>query len=191
MEIELGESVNDGVQHKRLWGARLVRWRESASIRMISPRLAFRDDESAFSWVQYMITYLNRHLPDCLRTMALLTVGEAIAKSSEVHGIAETDWRELAESHAAIVGQKIKDSHGIHSGPERLFKTKQQYLDFLAEAARASRTAGKRFTQGWVAQFASKKYSDARGSDERTVRQWNDDYDVNWKYWSAKVNRRN
>jgi hypothetical protein len=137
-----------------------------------------------------MIEYLNRHLPERLRTMALLTISEAIAKSSEVHSIAEVDWKELAKSHAAIVRQKIKNSHGVHSGPKRFFKTPQQYLDFLAEAARESRSAGKPFTQAWVAELANKKFA-TEGVDERTVRQWNDDYHVNWDYWLAKVNRRN
>ncbi len=190
MEIELGDCVVDGVQHKRLW----VRVSCDGAIgerREDQPVTTFRDDEHAIRWVQNMIAYLNSYLPDRLRTMALLTVREAIAKSSEVHGIGETDWKELAESHAAIVEQKIKHSHGVHSGPERLFKTKQDYLNFLAEAARASRSEEKRFTQEWVAHFASKKYNNARGIDERMVRQWNEDFKVNWEYWTAKVNRRN
>ena len=190
MQIELGDCVVDGVQNKRLW----VRVSCDGAIgehKDDQPLTAFRDDEHAIIWVQDMIAYLNSNLHKRLRTAALLAVEEAVAKSSEMNGIAKVDWKVLAESQAEIVGQKIKDSHGVHSGPQRLFKTTQEYLNFLAEAARASRNEGKRFTQGWVAQFASKKYSDARGSDERTVRQWNEDYQVNWRYWSAKVNRRN
>jgi hypothetical protein len=193
MKIELGECVRNGVQHKRLWirvscdGA-LGECHEDQQV------TAFRDAEHTIRWVHDMIGYLNYYLPDRLRTMALLTITEAIAKSSEVHGIAETDWKELAESHAAIVGQKIKDSHGVHSGPQRFFETKQQYLDFLAEAARANRAAGERFTQEWVAKFASDKFSDSaheRTIDARMVRQWNKDFQVNWEYWETKVNRRN
>src|SRR6185436_13664532 len=93
-----------------------------------------------------------------LRTIASLTVEEAILKSFERHGMGETDWKKLAESHAAIVERKIKNSLGVHSGPERLFKTKQQYLNFLAEAARESRSTGKPFTQAWVAELANKKF---------------------------------
>lgn len=189
MKIELGECVKDGVQHKRLW----VRVSCDGAIgehHDDEPASAFHDDEHAIRWVQYMITYLNRYLPERLRTMALLTVREAIAKSSKANGIAETDWKQLAEVHAEIVGRKIKQSLGVHSGPERLFETAQQYLNFLAEAARASRRDGERFTQGWVADFASKKFENP-AFDERTVRQWNKDYHVNWSYFSAKVNRRN
>jgi hypothetical protein len=190
MEIELGDCVVGGIQHKRLW----VRVSCDGAIgehKDDQPVAAFRDDEHAIKWVQDMIVYLNSTLHKRLRTAASLAVEEAVAKSSEMNGIAKVDWKVLAESQAEIVEQKIKNSHGVHSGPKRFFKTKQEYLNFLAEAARASQTAGKRFTQGWVAQFASKTYNDARGSDERTVRQWNDDYDVKWKRWSAKVNRRN
>jgi hypothetical protein len=49
-------------------------------------------------------------------------------------------------------------------------------------------------TQEWVAKFASDKFSDSaheRTIDERMVRQWNKDFQVNWKHWSDKVNRRN
>lgn len=190
MEIELGDCVVAGIQKKRLW----VRVSCDGAVGDCThdlPLKAFRNDDHVIRWVQYMIAYLNRNLPDRLRTTALLTVVEAVAKSSEVHGIAETDWKELAEAQAAIVGQKIKDSHGVHSGPERLFKTKQQYLDFLAEAARANRAEGKPFTQDWLAGFASKKYRNARGTDERMVRQWNSDFHVNWNWFAAKVNRRN
>jgi hypothetical protein len=193
MQIELGECVKHDVRHKRLWvrvscdGAIGERYEDQ-------PVTAFRDDEHAISWVQYMITYLNRHLPERLRAMALLTVREAIAQSSEVHGFGGTDWKGLAETHGAIVAQKIKDSHGVHTGPKRFFDTKQQYLNFLAEAARACRTTGELFTQEWVARFASNKFSDSaheRTIDESTVRQWNRHFQVNWKYWSDKVNRRN
>jgi len=190
MKIELGECVKDEAHHKRLW-VRVSCDGALGECHEDQPVTAFRDDEHTIRWVHDMIGYLNYYLPDRLRTMALLTVREAIAKSSEVHGIAETDWKELAESHGAIVEQKIKHSHGVHSGPERLFKTKQDYLNFLAEAARASRSEEKRFTQEWVAHFASKKYNNARGIDERMVRQWNEDFRVNWPYWAAKVNRRN
>lgn len=190
MEIELGESVKDGVQHKRLW----VRISCDGAIgehHDDQPVTAFRDDEHAIRWVHYMITYLNSSLHKRLRTAALLAVDEAIAKSSEIHGIAKVDWKALAESQGAIVERKIKESHGVHTGPKRLFETKQKYLNFLAEAARACRTDGKLFTQGWVADFARKKFSNESGVDERMVRQWNKDFTVNWKHWTAKVNRRN
>lgn len=190
MEIELGECVKDEAQHKRLW----VRVSCDGAIGECygdKPVTAFRDDEHAIRWVQYMIAYLNRYLPDRLRTMALLTVKEAIAKSSAANGIGETDWIELAETHGKIVADKIKESYGVHSGPKRVFETKQHYLNFLAEAARDCRAAGKLFTQGSVADFASKKFSNERGIDERMVRQWNKDFTVNWKHWTAKVNRRN
>jgi hypothetical protein len=189
MEIVLGDCMIEGVQHKRLYVC-ISSDGSIAECKDDEPVTAFRDDEHAIRWVQQMIIYLNRHLPERLRTMTSLTVVEAIAKSSEAHGIAKTDWKELAERHARIVEHKLKESLRVHSGPTRFFKTKQQYLDFLAEAARASRTAGKRFTQGWVAELANKKF-DTEGVDERTVRQWNKDFQVNWEYWSAKVNRRN
>ena len=193
MEIELGDCVIDEVQHKRLWvsvscdGA-------LGELHEDQPLTAFRDDEHAIRWVQYMIAYLNRHLPERLRMMALLTVREGIAKSSEVHGIEETDWKKLAEAHGKIVEEKIKESLGVRTGPARLFETKQQYLNFLAEAARACRTAGERFTQECVAKFASDKFGDPnreRTIDVRMVRQWNKDFKVNWQHWTDKVNRRN
>ena len=190
MNIELGDCVIDDVQHKRLW----VRVSCDGAIgehKDDEPVAAFQDDEHAIRWVQYMIGYLDRHLPERMRSMALLTVREAISKSSEIHGIAKTDWKKLAETHGKIVEEKIKNSLGVHSGPVRIFKSKQEYLNFLAEAARACRTAGKLFTQGWVADFAHKKFSNESGVDERMVRQWNKDFTVNWKYWTAKVNRRN
>ena len=193
MKIELGECVKDEAQHKRLW-VRVSCDGAIGECHEDQPVTAFRDDEHTIRWVHDMIGYLNYYLPDRLRTMALLTVREAIAKSSEVHGIGETDWKELAESHAAIVEQKIKDSHGVHSGRQSFFETKQQYLNFLADAARANRAAGERFTQEWVAKFASDKFSDSaheRTIDARMVRQWNKDYHVNWNYFAAKVNRRN
>jgi hypothetical protein len=155
------------------------------------PAVVFRDDQHSIQWTDYMIAHLNRYLPERLRTMALLTVREALAKSSEVHGIAETDWKQLAEAHGKIVEEKIKESLGVRSGPARLFETKQQYLNFLAEAARACRSAGKRFTQGWVADFATKKFGTDRVIDERMIRQWNKDFTVNWKHRTAQVNRRN
>jgi len=189
MKIELGECVKDEAQHKRLW-VRVSCDGALGECHEDKPVTAFRDDEHTIRWMHDMIGYLNYYLPDRLRTMALLTVREAIAKSSEAHGIGETDWKELAESHAAIVEQKIKHTQGVHSGPERFFKTAQQYLNFLAEAARASRAAGNRFTQAWVAILANKKF-ETEGIDERTVRQWNKEYHVNWNYFAAKVNRRN
>jgi hypothetical protein len=189
MEIVLGDCVIEGVQHKRLYVC-ISSDGSIAECKDDEPATAFRDDEHSIRWVQYMIAYLNRHLPERLRTMTSLTVVEAIAKSSEAQGIAETNWKELAERHARRVEEKIKKSLGVRTGPERFFETKQKYLNFLAEAARASRTAGKRFTQEWVADLANKKF-DTEGVDERTVRQWNRDYEVNWKYWSAKVNRSN
>lgn len=189
MQIELGDCVIDGIQHKRLW-LRVSCDGAVGEHKEDQPVTAFRDNEHAIRWVHDTIQYLNRYLPERLRTMTLLTVYEAIAKSCELHGLAEIDWKTLAESHADIVADKIKQTHGVNSGPERLFKTKQQYLDFLAEAGRASRTKGERFTQEWVADFAREKYSNARGSDERMVRQWNKDFHVDWKYWSDKVNRR-
>ena len=190
MEIELGESEEDGIKQKRLW-VRVSCDGEIGECKDDQPLTAFRDDEHAIRWVQDMIAYLNSNLHKRLRTAALLAVDEAIAKSSEVNGIDNIDWKVLAESQAAIVERKIKESHGVQTGPERLFKTKQQYLNFLAEAARACRTSGKLFTQGSVADFARKKFSNESGVDERTVRQWNDDYDVKWKHFSARVNRRN
>jgi hypothetical protein len=190
MEIMLGDCVIEGVQHKRLYVC-ISSDGAIAECKDDEPVSAFRDDEHAIRWVQNMIAYLDRHLPERLRTMTSLTVVEAIAKSSEAHGIAKTDWKELAERHARIVELKIKESLGVHSGPARFFETKQQYLNFLADAARASRTAGKGFTQEWVAKFASKRFSYERPFDERTVRQWNEDYHVNWKQFAAKVNRRN
>jgi len=189
MEIELGECLKGGAQHKRLW----VRVSSDGAIGELHEDqtvTAFRDDEHAIEWAQYVIAYLNRYLPERLRRMALLTVSEAIAKSSEVHGIAETDWKKLAETHGKVVEEKIKSLH-VRSGPARLFETKQEYLNFLAEAARACRTAGKLFTQRWVADFASEKFSNERAIDERMIRQWNKDFKVNWKYWTNKVNRRN
>lgn len=190
MKIELGDCVVAGIQHKRLW----VRVSCDGAIgdhKDDQPVTAFRDDEHAIRWVQYIIGYLDRYLPERLRTMALLTVGEAIAKSCDVHDIAETDWKEFADSQGAILAGKIKESLGVHSGPTRLFKTKQQYLNFLAEAARASRTAGERFTQEWVADFASKKFNTEKPIDDRMIRQWNEDWRVDWGWFAAKVNRRN
>ena len=190
MQIELGECVTDAVEQKRLW----VRVSCDGAIgerHEDQPVTAFQNDEHAIKWVQDMIGYLDRYLPERMRTMALLTVKEAIAKASEVHGIAETDWKILAESHADIVADKIKQTHGVHSGPARLFETKQQYLDFLGEAARACRAAGKRFTQEWVAEFASNKFNTEKPIDVRMIRQWNKDFTVNWKYWDKRVNRRN
>jgi hypothetical protein len=76
MQIELGESVKNGVQHKRLW----VRVSCDGAIgehHKDQPLTAFRDNEHAIRWVQHMIGYLNRHLPERLRMMALLTVREA------------------------------------------------------------------------------------------------------------------
>jgi hypothetical protein len=123
--------------------------------------------------------------------MASLTVKEAIAKSGEVNGVAEINWKTLAKSHADIVAKTIKQSHGVRSGPERLFKSKQQYLNFLAEAARAIRSEGKQFTQESVAEFATKKFDKADAIVDRMVRQWNEDFKLDWEYWLAKVNRRN
>jgi hypothetical protein len=190
MQIELGESVKDEVECKRLW----VRVSCDGAIgehHDDQPVNTFHDDEHAIRWLDYMIRYLNRHLPERLRLMALLTVREAIAQSSEVQGVATTDWAELAETHGALVTEKIKQTHRVHKGPARLFETKQHYLNFLAEAARACRSAGARFTQKFVADFGSDKFSNERALDERAVRQWNKEYKVNWKYWSDKVNRRN
>jgi hypothetical protein len=155
------------------------------------PAAAFRDIQHSMEWTDYMIAYLNSHLHQRLRLIASLTVEEAIAKASEIHGIAKTDWKKLAGAHAKILAEKIKRCVGVSSGRERLFKTKQEYVDFLADAARACRSAGARFTQKFVADFGSEKFTNERAIDERTVRQWNKEYKVNWKYWSDKVNRRN
>lgn len=190
MGIELGDCVNDGIRHKRLW-VRVSCDGAIGELHEDQPVTAFRDDEHAIKWARYMTEYVNRYLPERLRTMALLTVSEAISKSSEVHGIAKTDWKQLAEAHGKVVADKIKESCVVQSGPERVFKTKQEYLNFLAEAARASRTSGERFTQGFVADFASKKFDNERAIDERMIRQWNNDFTVDWKYWTDKVNRRN
>src|SRR5689334_20836322 len=85
MQIELGESVKDEAQHKRLW-VRVSCDGAIGECHEDQPVTAFRDDGDAIRWVQYMIKYLNRYLPERLRTMALLTVKEAIAESSEFHG---------------------------------------------------------------------------------------------------------
>lgn len=190
MEIEIGDCVVDGVQHKRVW----VRVSCDGAIgehKHDEPVTGFRDEEHAIRWVQDAIQYVNVYLPERLRMMALLTVREAIAKSSEANGIAEIDWKVLAKSHGDRVAKNIKQSHGVRSGPERLFKTKQEYLNFLAEAARASRSEGKEFTQESVAEFATKKFDKAEAVVDRMVRQWNEDFKVDWEYWLAKVNRRN
>ena len=126
MEIEIGDCVVEGVQHKRLW----VRVSCDGAIgqhKHDEPVTAFRDNEHSIRWVHDTIQYLNRYLPERLRTMAILTVDEAITQSSELHGLAEIDWKILAESHANIVAKKIKQTHVVRSGPDRLFKTKQQY----------------------------------------------------------------
>jgi hypothetical protein len=188
--IELGECVKDGVQHKRLW----VRVSCDGAIGELhddEPVTAFHDDEHAISWAHYMITYLNCYLPERLRTMALLTVREAIAKSSELHGLAEIDWKLLAESHGNIVAKKIKQTHVVRSGPDRLFKTKQQYLNFLEDAARTCKSRGERLTQEWAAEFANGKFSTERGIDERMIRKWNRYFRVDWNWYADKVNRTN
>jgi hypothetical protein len=123
--------------------------------------------------------------------MALLTVKEAIAKSFELHGLAEIDWKTLAKSHADIVAKKIKQTHVVRSGPDGLFKTKQQYLDFLAEAARTCKARGERLTQEWAAGFASEKFNAKRGIDERMIRKWNRIHRANWNWYADKVNRTN
>jgi hypothetical protein len=69
MEIELGEAVKDGVQHKRLW----VRVSCDGAIgerHDDQPLTAFRDDEHSIRWVQDVMRYLNSYLPDRLRMMA-------------------------------------------------------------------------------------------------------------------------
>jgi hypothetical protein len=188
MQIELGECVRSGVQQKRLW----VQVSCDGAIgehHEDQPVTAFRNNEHAIRWVEYMTAHLNRHLPERLRTMALLTIYEAIAKSSEVHGLAEIDWKTLAEDHADIVAQKIKQTNGVHSGPDRLFKTKQQYLNFLAEAARTCKARGERLTQEWAAEFASGKFSTERAVDVRMIRKWNRHYRVDWNWYADKVNR--
>jgi hypothetical protein len=190
MKIELGECVRDRVQHKRLW-VRVSCDGAIGECHEDQPVTAFRDDEHTIRWVQDMIAYLNCYLPDRLRTMALLTVREAIAKSSESHGFAEIDWKTLAKSHADIVAKKIKQTHVVRSGPDKLFKTKQQYLNFLAEAARTCKSRGERLTQEWAAGFASKKFSTEHAIDERMIRKWNKHYRVNWNWYADKVNRTN
>jgi hypothetical protein len=190
MEIELGDCVVDGVQHKRLW----VRVSCDGAIgqhKHDEPVTAFRDNEHSIRWVHDTIQYLNRYLPERLRTMALLTVREAIAKSSEAHGIAEIDWKTLAKSHADIVAKKVKRTHVVRSGPDGLFKTTQQYLNFLAEAARTCKARGERLTQEWAAEFASEKFSTERGIDERMIRKWNRYFRVDWNWYADKVNRTN
>jgi len=190
MQIELGESVKDEVQHKRLW----VRVSCDGAIgqhKHDEPVAAFRDEKHAIRWVQDAIQYLNVYLPERLRTMALLTANEAIAKSSESHGITEIDWKTLAKSHGERVAKKIKQAHVVRTGPEGLFKTKQQYLNFLAEAARTCKSHGERLTQEWAAGFASKKFSTEHAIDERMIRKWNRHYRVNWKWYADKVNRTN
>lgn len=190
MQVSLGNCVIDNTECKKLH----VLVSSDGSLSTViqnKPAIVFRDDQHSLQWTDYVIAYLNAQLPLRLRTIASLMVSEAISKASEVYGIDKTDWKELAETHGKILEDKIKECYLVHSGPERLFKTKQEYLDFLAEAARASQASGKRFTQGWVADFASKKFGNERVIDERMIRQWNKDFKVNWKYWTDKVNRRN
>ncbi len=190
MEIELGDSIIDGVQHKRLW-VRISCDGAVGEHKDDQTVTKFRDDEHAIRWVHDTIQYLNCYLPERLRTMALLTVYEAIAKSSELHGLAEIDWKILAESHANIVAKKIKRTHVVRSGPDRLFKTKQQYLNFLADAARTCKSRGERLTQEWAAEFANGKFSTERGIDERMIRKWNKYFRVDWNWYAEKVNRTN
>ena len=190
MEIEIGDCVRDGVLHKRLW----VRVSCDGAIGEHEHHeqvAAFRNDEHAIRWVQDAIQYVNVYLPERLRTMALLTVREAVAKSSEAHGIAEIDWKTLAKTHGDRVAKKIKQAHVVRTGPEGLFKTKQQYLNFLAEAARTCKARGERLTQEWAAEFGSAKFSTERGMDERMIRHWNTYYGVDWNWYADKVNRRN
>jgi hypothetical protein len=187
MDIVLGDCVIEGVQHKRIY-VRVSCDGSIAETKDDEPATAFRDDEHAIRWVQYMISYLDRHLPERLRTMAALTVEEAIAKSSEAHGIAETDWKELAKQHLNILKRKIKQSFRVRTGPAAFFETKQEYLNFLAESARASRVEGEPFTQEYVADYASRKFSKGRKTDVRQVREWNEKFTVNWEWFAKKVN---
>lgn len=186
MEIELGDFSGDGVLHKRLW----VRVSCDGAIgehKHDQPVTAFRDNEHAIRWVQDAIQYINVYLPERLRTMALLTVREAIAKSSETHDIAKIDWKTLAKSHGDIVARKIKQAHVVRTGPEGFFKTKQQYLNFLAEAARTCKARGERLTQEWAAEFGSARFSPERTIDERMIRKWNRHYRVDWNWYADKV----
>jgi len=190
MHVKLGNSVIEETECKKLYV--LVSCDGSLStVIQNKPAAVFRNDQHAVEWTDYVIAYLNARLPLRLRTIASLLVEEAIAKAFEVHGIEKTDWKKLAEEHGAILARKIKESVGLHSGRVGLFKNKQEYLNLLAEAARASRSTGKRFTQGWVADFASTKFRSESAIDERMIRQWNKDFKVNWKYWTEKVNRSN
>lgn len=185
MRIELGECVTEGIPHKRLW----VRVSCDGAIGQLhedQPVTAFRDDEHAIRWAQDAIQYVNVYLPERLRTLALLTVREAIAKSSEAHGIAEIDWKILAKSHGDRVAKTIKQAHAVRTGREGVFKTKQQYLNFLAEAARTCKARGERLTQEWVAEFGSAKFSTERAIDVRMVRKWNSHYRVDWNWYADK-----
>jgi hypothetical protein len=186
MAIEIGDCDRDGVLHKRFW----VRVSCDGAIgghQHDEPVTAFRNEEHAIRWAQDAIQYVNAYLPERLRTMALLTVREAIAKSSEAHGIAKIDWKTLAKSHGDRVAKKIKQAHVVRTGPEGLFKTKQQYLNFLAEAARTCKARGERLTQEWAAEFASAKFSTERAIDERMIRKWNRHYRVDWNWYADKV----
>lgn len=158
------------------------------------PSDRFRDAEHVRQWVESIIQYLNFHLPHRLRTTLLLTMEEAIAKASQVHDLADCDERKLAAAHALIVEKQIKKALKVRPGPEGLFKSAYQYKKALLDAAKKLQARKEAITQEACAEEISTTYANAllnHDVDQRQIRKWNDEFDINWKKFTAIQKRKN
>ncbi len=153
------------------------------------------DDEN-FRPIDWALLHVWQFLPEVLDAALRRLCEEGLLKyvqrqAAEVPGMRIPPLTEYAKRILEPEERGIKRRLGSKDGRNRFFINKTHYENTLDEAKKRVLASGHVVTQETVAEKHAQMRGDLSNCDSRMIRQWNKDFEVDWKFFSREAaNRR-